>query len=172
MTQAPRRFRFIWRDGAFVPDGQRLASYCDEIFGEGEVVTFERHEEQSTASRNHYFACIKTAFDNLPEGDERFPTPEALRKWALIRAGYCIENSIACESEEQARTVASFMGNTEGTIIVVRGTIVKRYTAKSQSVKAMNKEEFQRSKVDVLDTIAELIAVKRKKLQDNAGRAA
>jgi hypothetical protein len=162
----------MWRDGAFVPDGARLASYCDEIFGEGEIVTFERHEERSVASHNHYHACVQEAWNNLPEGDERFPTPEALRKWALIRAGYCTENTVACDSEEQAQTIAAFMGNSEGTIIVVRGNVVKKYTAKSQSMKAMNKDEFQRSKVDVLDTIAELIAVKRKRLEENAGRAA
>ena len=172
MAQGPKLLRFIWRDGVLVPDGLRVASYCDEAFGEGEVVTMERHEERSTASHNHYFASITTAWENLPEGDERFPTPEALRHWALIRAGYCTENSIVCDTADQAQLVASFMGNSEGTIIVVRGNVVKKYTAKSQSVKAMNKDEFQRSKVDVLDTIAELIAVKRKRLEDNAGRAA
>lgn len=171
MTQAPRLFRFMWRDGVFVPEN-RIAVYCDEVFGEGEVVSFERHEERSTATHNHYFACIQEAFKNLPENDERFPTPEALRHWALIRSGHCTENSIVCDTDEQAQLVASFMGNSEGTIIVVRGPVVKKYTAKSQSMKAMNKDEFQRSKVDVLDTIAELIAVKRKRLEANAGRAA
>jgi len=171
MTQPPRRFRFMWRDGVFVPEN-RLAAYCDETFGEGEVVTFERHEERSTASHNHYFACIQTAWDNLPNAEERFPTPESLRHWALIRSGHCIENSIACDTAEQAQIVAGFMGNAEGTIIVVRENVIKKYTAKSQSMKAMNKEEFQRSKVDVLDTIAELIAVTRKRLEHNAGAAA
>lgn len=171
MTQPPRRFRMQWSDGVFVPE-RRAMPYWQEQLADGDVVTFERHEERSTASHNHYFASIKTAWDNLPESDERFPTPEALRKWALIRAGYCTENTIVADTEEQAHLIASFMGNSEGTIIVVRGPVVKKYTAKSQSVKAMNKDEFQRSKVDVLDTIAELIAVKRKRLEDNAGRAA
>lgn len=171
MTHHPRLFRFMWRDGVFVPEN-RIAGYCDEIFGDGEVVSFERHEERSTATHNHFFACLHEAWLNLPEADERFPTPEALRHWALIRSGHCTENSIVCDTPEQAQLVASFMGNSEGTIIVVRDCVVKKYTAKSQSMKAMNKDEFQRSKVDVLDTIAELIAVKRKKLEDNAGRAA
>jgi len=124
------------------------------------------------ASHSHYFACIQTAWDNLPNAEERFPTPKSLRYWALIRSGYCIENSIACDTPEQAAIIASFMGNSEGTIIVVRENIIKKYTAKSQSMKAMNKEEFQRSKVDVLDTIAELIEVTRKRLESNAGKAA
>jgi hypothetical protein len=165
MTQAPRRFRFIWRDGVFVPDGLHMAEYCHDQFGEGDVVSFDRHEDRSINSHNHYFASIKTAWDNLPEGDERFPTPEALRKWALIRSGWCTENSVVCTDEAQAHLVAAFMGNSEGTIIVVRGNVVKKYTARSQSVKAMNKDDFQRSKVDVLDTIAELIAVKRRQLE-------
>lgn len=172
MTQPPRRFRFMWRDGVFVPEN-RIAAYCDEEFGEGEIVTFERHEDRSMASHNHYFACIQTAFDNLPEAqDSRFPTPDALRKWALIRAGYCTESTIVCDTPEQAQLVAAFTGWSEGIIIVVRENIVKKYVAKSQSMKAMNKDEFQRSKVDVLDTIAELIEVSRKRLLSNAGAAA
>lgn len=172
MTQPPRLYRMVWRDGAFVPDGARLAAYCEEQFGEGEVVTFERHEERSTQSHNHYFACINEAWQNLPEGDNRFSTPEALRKWALIRGGYCTVNDVVLPTPEAAQTVAAFMGNSEGTIIVVRDCVVRRYTAKSQSMKAMNKDEFQRSKTDVLDIIAELLAVKRKELEKNAGRAA
>lgn len=148
-----------------MPDGARLAAYCEEQFGEGEVVTFERHEERSTQSHNHYFACIKEAFDNLPEGDNRFPTPDALRRWALIRSGYCITNDVVLSTPEEARAVAAFMGNSEGTIIVVRENIVRRYTAKSQSAKSMGREEFQRSKQDTLDTIAELLAVKRRELE-------
>ena len=162
----------MWRDGVFVPEGLRMAAYCNDAFGEGEIVTFERHEERSTQSHNHYFASINEAWQNLPEGDERFPTPEALRKWALIRAGYHTTTDVVLGSAEDARTVAAFMGTSEGTIIVVRGNVVRRYVAKSQSVKAMDKHEFQRSKQDVLDVIAELLAVKRKELENNAGRAA
>ena len=168
----PGPVRFVWRDGVLVPDGQRAASYCDANFGVGEIIMMERHEDRSDASHRHYFACIKEAWSNLPERDERFPTPESLRHWALIRSGYCTENSVVCDSEEQARTIAAFMGNSEGTIIVVRDNVVKKYTAKSQSIAAMGKAEFQKSKDLVLDTIAELIAVKRKKLEQNAGRAA
>jgi hypothetical protein len=171
MNYRPGPIRFIWRDGVLVPDGHRAVRYCDDNFGEGEVVMMERHEERSTQSHNHYFACIAEAWDNLPEADERFPNPEALRKWALIRAGYCTEASVVCDNPEQARAIAAFMGYTEGVIIVVRDNVVKRYVAKSQSLKAMNKQEFQKSKTDVLDTIAELIAVKRSRLEKAGERA-
>jgi hypothetical protein len=169
--QPPRRFRFMWRDGVFIP-ADSIAKYCDEVFGEGEIVTFERHEEVSAASRGHYHACIAEAWKNLPERDERFPTENALRKWALIRSGYCTKTEIVLDTPEQAATVAAFTGNAEGVIIVVRENVVVKYTAMSQSAQAMGKQVFQQSKDAVLDTIAELIAVKRKKLEDNAGRAA
>jgi hypothetical protein len=167
----PGPIRFIWRDGVLVPDGRRAAEYCDQ-FGEGEIIMMERHEERSTVSHNHYFASIKTAWENLPENDPRFPNPEALRHWALIKAGYCTESHVVCDTEEQANTIAGFMGHADGVIVVVKGNVVKKFTAKSQSVKAMNKQEFQVSKVAVLDIIAELIEVSRKRLESNAGRAA
>lgn len=163
----PRLFQMVWRDGAFVPQG-RTALFCDQEFGEGEVVTFERHEQRSMQSHNHYFACIAEAWNNLPEADNRFPNPDALRKWALIKNGYCTEASVVCDSPEQARAIAAFMGYTEGVVIVVRDNIVKRYVAKSQAMTgpgAMNKREFQQSKDVVLDTIAELIRVKRSRLE-------
>lgn len=171
MNNAPRHLRFMWRDGVFVPEGLRMAAYCNDTFGEGEIVTFERHEDRSDASHRHYFATIAEAWRTLPESDNRFPTPEALRKWALIRSGYHTTSDVVLASEEDARTVAAFMGTSEGTLIVVRGNVVRRYVAKSQSVKAMNKQEFQKSKTDVLDTIAELLAVKRRQLEEAGARA-
>jgi hypothetical protein len=160
----------VWRDGCFVPEG-RTALYCNDEFGEGEVVTFERHEERSVNSHNHYFACIAEAWNNLPEADARFPNPKALRKWALIKSGWCTEASVVCDSPEQANTIAAFMGFSEGVVVTVRDNIVKRYIARSQSLKAMNKEDFQKSKNDVLDVLAELIAVKRKRLEEAGAKA-
>lgn len=169
--KAPRNFRMMWRDGVFVP-ADSIARYCDEAFGEGEIVTFERHEERSTASHNHYFACVQEGWNNLPEQDDRFPTPDALRKWALIKNGFCNKSEFVCSTEQEAQTVAAYTGNSEGVIIVVKGNVVVKYTAMSQSTAAMGNEAFQKSKDAVLDTIAELIAVKRKRLEEAAGRAA
>lgn len=171
MSTEPRKFRMMWRDGVFVP-ADRIKGYCDETFGEGEVVTFERKEDESVKSRQHYFASIQTAWENLPEGDERFPTPDDLRYWALIRNGFCTKDEIVCETPDQAALVAAFTGRPKGTIIVVRENVVVKYTAETQKEGAMGRERFQNSKNLVLDTIAELIRVKRKRLEENAGRAA
>jgi hypothetical protein len=174
MSHRPGPIRFIWRDGVLVPDGPRAARYCDDNFGEGEVVMMERHEERSMRSHSHFMACVAEAWNNLPEADSRFPNPTALRKWALIKNGYCTESSIVCDSPEQAATVAAFMGYTEGVVIVVRDNVVKRYIAKSQKMSgpdAMKPDEFQRSKNDVLDTLAELLRVKRRRLERAGGKA-
>ncbi len=169
MKGAFKLFRCVWRDGVLVPE-PRFARWCHEQFGEGEVIQLERHEDRSTESHNHYFASIKTCWDNLPdkEVEERFPTPEALRKWALIRNGYCTESSVVCDSNEQANVIAAFMGKREGEVIVVRDNVIKKYVAMSQSYRAMDKDEFQKSKTLVLDTLAELIAVTRKRLEQAA----
>lgn len=169
MKGALKLFRCVWRDGALIPE-PRFARWCDEQFGEGEVIQLERHEDRSTNSHNHYFASIKTAWENLPDIDvaERFPTPEALRKWALIRSGYATESSVVCDSPEQAHVIAAFMGKREGEVIVIRDNIIKKYVAKSQSYANMDKDEFQKSKVEVLDTIAELLNVTRKRLEQTA----
>ena len=169
MKGALKLFRCVWRDGALIPE-PRFARWCDEQFGEGEVIQLERHEDRSTQSHNHYFASIKTAWDNLPDIEiaDRFPTPNALRKWALIRCGYATESSIVADSPEQAAVIAGFMGKREGEVIVIRDNIVKKYVAKSQSYASMDKNEFQRSKVEVLDTIAELLDVTRKRLEQTA----
>lgn len=55
----------------------------------GQVYFLEHREERSSASHAHYFACVADAWMNLPDAlAERFPTPEALRKYALIMTGY------------------------------------------------------------------------------------
>jgi len=169
MKGALKLFRCVWKDGVLVPE-PRFARWCEEQFGEGEVIQLERHEDRSDSTHRHYFASIKTAWENLPDVEvrDRFPTPEALRKWALIRSGYCTESSIVCDTPEQAAVVAAFMGKREGEIIVVRDNVIKKFVAKSQSYRDMDKKDFQESKTLVLDTIAELIAVTRKRLEQAA----
>lgn len=172
MKGALKLFRCIWKDGALIPE-PRFARWCDEQFGEGEVIQLERHEDRSTNSHNHYFAALKTCWENLPdiEVQERFPTVEAMRKWALIKAGYYTESSIVADSPEQATAIAAFMGRQEGQIIVVKENVIKKYNAKSQSYRSMDKDEFQKSKSDVLDVVAELIAVTRKRLEQEGSKS-
>lgn len=163
--------RFRWTGTEMVPLVPRVAA---DRFTPGEAYFLEPWEPASQASRGHYFASLKTGWENLPEQlAERFPTPEHLRKYLLIRAGYRDERTIVAASNAQAQRIAGFVRPMdEFAVVTVREATVIVYTAKSQSARAMGKAAFQRSKSDVLDALAALIGVERQALDQNAGQAA
>lgn len=146
-----------WDGEAFRPL-PRLARLADQHFVIGETYPLVVQEQRSQATHAHYFACIHAAWDNLPEDDQRFPTPEHLRKWALIRAGYSDERSIVCASKAEALRVAAFVRPIdEYAVVVARDCVVKVFTAQSQSLRAMGRADFAKSKQAVLDVLAGLI---------------
>lgn len=151
-------FQAVYADGVLRPL-QRFHNALAAEFGEGEVVTLERREGRSRASHNAYFAQVEEAWSNIPEHmAERWATPDHLRRWALIKAGYRDERSIACASKAEALRVAAFVRPLdEYAVVVVREAVVTVLTAKSQSLKAMGKVDFQDSKTKVLDVLADLI---------------
>jgi len=171
MPDTPPPMAFVWKDGAMVPLHRRLA---EKHFGEGEIVTLEVREDRSAASHRHYFACIAEAHANLPEEiAERLPTPDHLRKFALIRSGYRDERSMPCSSKAEARKLAAFVKPIdEFAIVAVHEATVTIWTAKSQSVRAMGKAEFQKSKDDVLSFVASLIGTDSATLQQHTNEAA
>ena len=164
---------FEWDGEAMrvLPGFQRQA---DQAFVIGERYRLAPVEDRSAASHRHYFAAINEAWANLPEGmSDDFPTPEHLRKAALIRAGYRDERSVVCASRAEALRVAAFIKPIDDfALVATSGTTVCVYTAKSQSVKAMGKEDFQRSKDATLGIIAQMIGVTTATLHENAGMAA
>lgn len=158
MTIAPIPCR--WSGEAFEPL-PRFKRAADEAWVIGEVYRVEALEERPIASHRHYFAAINEAWRNLSDdATVRFRTPEALRKWALVKAGYADERSIVCASKAEAQRLATFIAPLDDYAIVVpREAVVTVYTAKSQSMKAMGKADFAASKQAVLDILAALIGV-------------
>ncbi|WP_238189283.1 hypothetical protein [Methylobacterium frigidaeris] len=140
----------------------------------GERYILVEHEARSAASHAHYFACVRDGWSNLPEDlAGRFPTPDHLRKWALIRAGYRDEVTFVASSKAEAIRIAAFLRPVEDTAVVrVKDSVVVRWTAKSQSMRAMGRDGFQRSKDAVLSVIDELIGTAPGTLSREAGRAA
>lgn len=169
MTSAP--LTFTWDGESMVPRHARLA---DKQFVVGQSYLLEEHQERSTRSHAHYFACIAEAHSNLPEDlAERFPTSEHLRKYVLIQCGYRDERSIVCLSKAEAQRVAGFMRPMDCyAVVTVSEAVVRVYTAQSQSVKAMGAKQFQESKTRVLDFLSDKIGVSTQSLEQNAGRAA
>jgi len=162
-----------WDGESFTPL-PRLARVADEHFVIGEVYHLVEQAERSPKSHRHYFVMIKEAWENLPETEVRWPTPEHLRKWALIKAGYYDEKQVVCATKAEALrwTPVLITASGEYAVVVPRGPVVTIYTAKSQSLKAMGRVDFQASKDAVLQIVSDLIAVTPAVLSERAGLAA
>ena len=164
---------FDWDGEAMIPQ-ERFKRRAEQQFVIGDTYRLVVEEERLANSHRHYFASLAEAWRNLPEDlADRFESPEALRAWALIKTGYHDETSVVCDTEADAKRIASFMGMLRDyAVIVVKGNVVKRYTAKSQSVRAMDKAAFEASKRDVLDLVASMIGVDPRQLAAEASRTA
>ena len=153
---------YIWNDGSLTPKNHYWLAQAEERFTEGKSYTMDEWQERSRASHNQFFAAIHDAWLNLPELEtERFPTDEHLRKYALIKVGYRDERTIVAASKAEAQRLATFVKPMdEYAIVTVKEAVIVVYTAKSQSMKAMGKDAFQKSKQDVLDILESMVGVK------------
>lgn len=155
-TQRP--LAFTWNGNHMVPRHPSLAA---RTYAAGETYTLVVHEDRSSASHRHYYASIAEAHANLP--DElalRFQTPESLRKYALIRAGFADSQTFVASSRAEAQRLAAFIRPVdEFAVVTVEGPTVTRYVAKSQSYRAMGKADFQASKDAVLSIVGAMIGV-------------
>ncbi len=157
---------FAWDGEAFRPI-PRHQKEADKRYVIGETYALEHLEERSGKAHRHFFASVRQAWLSLPEHlSGAFPTPESLRKHALIRVGFFDKRSIVAANKTEAQRIAAFIRPMdEYAIVTVSGSVVECYTAKSQSHKAMPKGEFQDSKAKVLDWIANLIGTDVKTLE-------
>ena len=136
----------------------------------GEVLTWEQVKQRSGESHRHYFAVIKAAWGNLPEALVlELPSPKHLRKFALIKCGYCSKAEIIVQDNAAAIAAAALLqGMDTYAICEVKGRVVTVWRAQSQSMRAMGNKTFQESKSKVLDVISQLIGADATK----AGEAA
>ena len=158
---------FTWDGEVMRPRRPRAA---DREFVMGETYILERWEPRSTLSHNHEFAWLAEAWKNLPEPlADQFPTPEHLRKRALIDAGYYNESIIDAGTNAAALRVASYARSKDDfAYVVVRGALVVERVAKSQSRRAMNRKEFQESKTAILEIVSAMISVTPEELTKEA----
>jgi hypothetical protein len=159
-----------WDGESLTPINQHWAKQADRAYTVGEIYRVETIENRSAASHKHFFAQVRDAWLNLPPHlSEQFDSPEKLRKYALIKAGYCDERVLPCGSESEAKKVATFIAPLDDfAVVLTTGDVVRVYTAKSQSTRAMGKDAFQASKTAVLEIVSGMIGVK----PDELGRAA
>lgn len=160
---------YTWSGEAMIPS-PRLLARCIEQFSVGERYLLIEHEDRSMRSHNHQFAEITEAWQNLPEElQAQYPTPDHLRKFALIMTGWCDKRQLVCRSQVDAERMAAFMRpRDEYAIYDVTGNILTEYVATSQSMKAMGARDFQQSKTDVLHYVAAMARTTPSELKKNA----
>lgn len=134
---------------------------CEQAYGQGELITVEVQDDRSMASHRHYFAQIADLWETLPEtlaGD--FPSSEHLRKFALIKAGYCKQTKLVLPTHEEALEAAAMVSELDSyALCEVTGRVLTVWVAKSQSRKAMKTAAlFEKSKADVLEVIRKMLA--------------
>lgn len=174
MSDALPPLPFKWNGETMEPANPHWARRADALYAIGETYLMEPHEQRSRATHNHQFAEVAEAWKNLPEKwAARLPTPEHLRKYALIKAGYADSRTFVAASAKQARDLVAFLRpSDEFSIVTADAATVTIWTAQSQSQRAMGKARFQASKQAVLEVISAMIEVTPAALRDNTARAA
>ena len=163
----------VTRAMAMVPLA-RYGNLAGRQFSEGEQYTLTPIEERSMASHNQFFASINGYYDNLPEKiAARWPSSTHFRRWCLVETGWFDEKEFDMASEKHAKMLGTFIRTEdEYARIVVRGTKVIVRRAKSQSLAAMGKKDFQASKEAVLGLAEHLVGVNPSTMMKNAGHHA
>jgi len=140
----------------------------------GQIYRLDIDNERSMASHRHEFASLHEAWMNLPEDiAARYPSAEHFRKALLIQEGFYHQREIVCASNAEAlRWMRELRLRDDYAGFSVAGNIIIERVAKSQSVKAMGKADFQRSKQAILDAAWSLVGISPETARKNAGRAA
>jgi hypothetical protein len=161
--------QFTWNGESMMPAPWQ-AKLCDQQFVIGERYRMAPVEDRSDTSHRHEFAWLREAWKNLPEKyAELYPSPEHLRKRALIDGGFYTEEVIDAGSNAAALRVAAYVrGHDEFAAVIVRGPAVVVRHAKSQSYRAMDRKEFQESKTAIMEVIAEMIGVSPARMEQEA----
>ena len=160
---------FEWDGDVMVPLA-RFKHRCNDELVIGQQYRMSIEDDASRQSKGHYHAVIREAWKNLPEDiAEHFPTSDHLRKWCLIKVGYCDQRSIVCRSDHEAAQFAAFIRPLDTyAIVTISGPIVCLYRAKSQ--RHQDRQEFQKIKTEIFDLLASMIKVEPKQLVSEAAR--
>lgn len=161
MTYAPP-IQFQWDGEAMVPASGFWRREADKQFVVGQRYRMVEENDRSDASHRHEFAWLREAWNSLPDALlDQYPSSEHLRKYGLIAKGHCTMTQHPCVSAAEAeRTEASIRRHVDKYAIVRRrGTVVTVYEAVSQSRRAMGAPQFQQSKSDLMDFVADVLGV-------------
>lgn len=170
---APLPLNFTWEGDCFRPTNAWNAKKADEQYVVGQRYAIVEHLEASSATRAHFFATLRDIWLSFPPAlMKEFPSPEALRKHALVREGYADKESLVCSSNAEAKRLAAFIARDDTyAVITVDGRVVTKFTPQSQSAGAMDKKTFQESKDKILSYCASLIGTTAEAAGGNDGQS-
>lgn len=162
--------RFQWDGEAMRPATRYWAREADKRFVVGETYTLDELHVRSHQTHAHYFACIKAAWESLPDNLAAiYPSSEHLRKTALVRAGYATQVQHVTKSAAEADRLAAVIRPYDTyQIVTVNGPVVTVWHAMSQDHRSMDKATFQASKEAVLRWIGDLIGADPAELRSAA----
>lgn len=156
---------FVWTDDEVMKPQPRFMLLAQKQYVIGEHYMLAVSEERSDQSHRHYMACVEQAWLNLsPKLTAEIRTATNLRKRALIQSNYCDEEVIDLSDRKAVVRALKQPPKDSYVEIEMRGHTMIRRTARSQSYKSMKKDEFERSKADVLALLADMIGVKLEEL--------
>lgn len=159
---------FLWTGREMVPL-DRFRALANRQFRSGQEYALVPHQGRSDASHNHYFACIKKGWENLPENlADKFPSPEALRKRCLVLEGYADQVDHVCSNDGAAKLIALVRKLDPYTVMQRSGNVLSIWTPQSQDKASMGHEAFELSKTKVLERIANMCGITVKELTANA----
>lgn len=166
--------KWRWTGSEMEPVGQRAKNEADRQFVIGAVYRLVEERERSEISHKHEFAWLRTAWKNLPENiADEYPSPDHLRKAALIEAGFFTQTITDVGTNAAAlRMVPIIKAKDQFCVVIVRGPILVVRDAMSQRKRAMPPDVFQRSKQAILEIVAQMIGVSPETLSRNAEKAA
>lgn len=152
---------FTKRPGGFAPT-PRFAARVAENFSDGAVYWLTPEPQRSDKTHAHEFAWLTEAWKTLPDHlAGEYATSEHLRKRALIATGWHTVQDYAAGSRAEAVRWAENLRHEcdKYALIVVSGTVVRVFKARSQSKSAMGGPDFQASKTDLINWVSALLDV-------------
>jgi hypothetical protein len=150
-----------WTGSEFKPWNLGLAR---KYFEPGGTYNLAPYDERSQASHSAYFAELDSKWNTLPHDlESEYPSRESMRHRVLIKTGFCTQRDFVLPTNDAAMQFAAELIEADDeaySLIEVRGRVVRRYRAMSQSYRAMGRKVFEESKAAVLDYIdRELLGV-------------
>ena len=147
--------------GTFIPPGVAVRELLDRKLVIGECYRVSIYHERSETYHAKYFATIAEAWQHLPNPwDQMLPSPEHLRKYALIKAGWCDSVTLPLKSKSDAIAGVNAARFIDAyCVATATANVLTIFKARSQRKAFQDAHSFYETAVRVFDVIGGIIGV-------------